>query len=180
MIFNFGGTKGGSEEYLPLTGGEVSGNGIDFFGVKRKDLAVNVFTKYSTQWGVLGYLGFGEANKPSFIDSTGSGVKELLHTGNMTDHVLPKNGGGTQPTISTNHPQVFSLDNVGENATTLLVFKHKGTIKGRFGTNWAGEPIYQNAEGANYSFIHTGNSAKVHIGSTAPSDTSALWVDTSA
>lgn len=70
---------------------------------------------------------------------------------------LPKNGGGTQPTISTNHPQVFSLDNVGENATTLLVFKQKGVIKGRIGVNWEGKPIYQNAEGANYSFLHTGN-----------------------
>lgn len=238
------------ENYLPKSGGDVSGKGFDFFGIKRKDLTTNVFTKYHTQWGVLGYLGFGEADKPSFIDSTGSGVKELLHTGNMSDYVLPidgskrieapnasvlkannanganayiglygsgsyiggigftgnadydlevlnkngsggkkvlhagnfsnyalpKDGGGTQPTLSTNHPQVLSLDNVGENSTTLLVFKHKGAVKGRFGTNWEGAPVYQNAEGTNHKFLHTGNSAAVHIDTSAPSDTSSLWV----
>ena len=44
----------------------------------------------------------------------------------------------------------------------------------------ANEPTYTNKAGVTSRLLHTGNSAKTIIDSVAPSDTSALWIDTSA
>lgn len=181
-----------NKHYLPLTGGEVANNGNMPFAVKSLN-ANDVFIPSSGYSGYLGSLGFNGTNNPVFYN-TNYVMNSLLHTGNMADHVLPLDGNtplnGNTLGISQNRGSVNADDaHVGlkthttkgdtENYRYLMILNAS-----QYGVTDIGSAIFLrdcvNGYRRNYMLHHDGNSAKVHIGTSAPSDTSALWIDTSA
>lgn len=59
---------------------------------------------------------------------------------------------------------------------TLLGFLGKSGVLGNLGFDGANNPTFKDTSNNYHSLLHTGNSAKVVINETAPSDTNALWV----
>ena len=102
--------------------------------------------------------------------------KTILHTGNMSSHVLPLTGG----TVKSDSTVPIRVNSTNTQGMTLIDFQRDGASQGYLGFSGADNPIFYSATKGNKSLLHTGNSAKVHIGTSAPSDTSALWIDTSA
>lgn len=64
---------------------------------------------------------------------------------------------------------------------SFIQFRCNNTLLGLIGFNGVDTPVFETiSDHKKHNILHTGNSAKVHIGTAAPSDTSALWVDISA
>lgn len=191
-----GGTWSGwfdlNKDYLPLTGGTVEGNANVMLGLNSK-LSDSNRIVFSYNGSQLGQIGFNGINNPIFMD-TGSVIHTLLHTGNVAGYALPLDGNtpleGNTLGISQNRGSVNADDaHVGlkthttkgdtENYRYLMVLNAS-----QYGTADIGSAIFLrdcvNGYRRNYMLHHDGNSAKVHIGTSAPSDTSALWIDTSA
>ncbi len=85
--------QGVATRNLPLDGGgTVSASSWKPVGIKNTGSPTSTL-EFSGNSGVLGYLGFNNADNPVFVKSNGSDVLSLLHIGNMADHVVPKTGG---------------------------------------------------------------------------------------
>lgn len=160
------------DHVLPKTGGTVEKNGPVPVGLKNTNSATDeVFISFSDATGQLGMLGFKGKNTPVFYESGWTNHRSLIHTGNMGDYVLPKNGGVAQN---------FSVGVSSTTGSPALVFRNsENKAVGILGL-YNGNLYKYNADATSYNLIlDTRNSAKVSIGTTAPSDTSSLWVDTS-
>lgn len=162
-----------ADHVLPNTGGTLKKNGIVILGLKNTG-STETYVNFENANEHLGLLGFYGKNKPVFYESGWANHRELLHTGNMADYVLPKTGG----TVANANTVPFETKNTADGATECYVGFMVGASRVYIGMK-DGKPRVSSTEGWG-DVIHTGNSAKVHIGNTAPSDTSALWVDTSA
>lgn len=85
---------------LPLSGGTVTGNGDTPLYLKSSTVNAYVgFKNFSDK--LLGYLGIAEDGIPIFYDT---GVKTLLHSGNIASFAAPPDyglGATTPPTITT-------------------------------------------------------------------------------
>lgn len=122
------------------------------------------------------------------IDMTkGAGtLRDILHTGNMADYVLPKTGGTVNGTVEVSGSDIVVdplrvISNHKADNRVLIEFRKGSAVQGYLGFYGGNNPIFVNtATGASHTLHHDGNSAKVHIGTSAPSDTTALWIDTSA
>lgn len=173
---NFYGTlQGTATGNLPLSGNSNITGTVKFTG-NGSDSPIEVNGTYTTTRRALirymyassqlGYMGFDEDGTPIMMNS--SGLKNLLHSGNYADYALPKIGGmATGLTIAGGDGQAYVTYNTGN------------TRMGHLGFIGANNPVLiKNDDATVCSLIHSGNSAKVVQATTAPTDTSALWVDT--
>ncbi len=85
--------------YLPLSGGTVGVNSSTPLIIKRGNLD-NVKIQFDGQTGTLGSFGFTAIDKPVYVPSTGSGAKDILHTGNKPTGTYTGNGNDTERTIN--------------------------------------------------------------------------------
>lgn len=164
-----------ADHVLPLDGGgRVKANNATPLELQSltsdNSCVIPFFNKDGTKLGELGMV----ENKPKARVGTNAYV-DLLHTGNMADHVVTRNGenvinGGLE--IQKNDDILFSVKNTKSDSTTSLIgyTDGKGTISAMGFSN--GKP-WVSGKG---EIHHDGNSAKVAIQQSAPSDTSALWV----
>ena len=158
----------GANEYLPQNEGIARNFSINSNGTQS-------YVTYKSNHATIGYLGFNGKDKPVYMPSDASAIHELLHTGNG----LPLSGGTVSGnvTIESTAPQfniqnsshairatVSSAGNAGLYDTTFSKWLLKSDSKGTVTIDGDNKPL------------HTGNSAKVAIQSSAPSDTTALWV----
>lgn len=225
--------------YLPLNGTADSANSISVYGGNEvnfkgftngtglffnyRDGSTNQANTKALDWFRFG-SGLANGTDAVQIDMTkGAGtLRDVLHTGNMADHVLPKTSDrlGSISFDNTNYLHVTidgtnyhipisntpSSTNVfngtatgnlpligggtveGSGTTPLIIRSWSSSIYldfeninekklGAFGFMEENKPVFvNNAYDKVYPLHHDGNSAKVHIGTSAPSDTSALWV----
>lgn len=174
--------------YLPLDGTAESaksvsvygGNEINFKGFtggtgmffNYRDGSTNQANTKSLDWFRFG-SGLANGVDAVQIDMTkGAGtLRDILHTGNMADHVLPKTGG----TVKTSGNNTITNESTSVDMVLNRFVGASGAL-GYFGFNGVQNPVYVDNSGNSKSLHHDGNSAKVIISETAPSDTSALWV----
>ena len=182
--------NGHASEDLSLKGGTVATDGTTPLRLKNNS-ADALYLQMLGASGVLGYFAMNGKDKPSFISTTGA-VSDILHTGNVASYALPIGGGvcyGDIQVAATNtgvNAGVLALSNYIGNS--YFCNRHKTSGKFRqlfiaseeFETNTENALKYEASDMAAVTVHHDGNSAKVHIYPSAPSDTSALWVDTSA
>lgn len=178
--------------YLPLAGGKIENSNPHALGVGNtsSDLVLPYYRGVS---GLLGYLGFNGENNPIFATKAGL-LRPLLHSMNYSDYALPKTGGDLHPTANIGH----TIGQTGGSAVGSVYRNADGSQAGGIGllgfdgvahhmyiglhgdesysTDY-GLAIYEdNITWKNKQVHHDGNSAKVVISETAPSDTSDLWV----
>lgn len=81
------------DKYLPLTGG-VIGDTIDHFPlvIKGRDSGKSWIGFRDSTDANLGFLGMTGKDNPVFIEKDKETSHRLLHTGNMADYALPRNG----------------------------------------------------------------------------------------
>lgn len=155
--------------YLPLIGGGkvYKSNGVPLI-VEGDTMG---FVESRANDRTLGYLGFDAENRPRFMNRDFASY-DLLHTGNMASHVLPLTGGLIGNGMSNDTP----LGIKGGTHALINYYDKDGTMLGMLGFSPSKSPTFYTEDWVGYSFLHTGNSAKVSIQSTAPTD--GLWVDT--
>jgi len=164
---------GHSSKDLPLDGGgTISTDGTTPISLKN-NIADVLYLQCLGASGILGYFGFRGKDRPIFIKSDASTVCDLLHTGNMTSHVLSLTGGTVTNEIT---PLEIKTTNTG-NQVRLKFSGASGTL-GWLGYVGADNPVVFDTVGVAKSLHHDGNSSKVHVGTSAP-DTSSVWIDTS-
>lgn len=163
--------------YLPLNGGgRVEGPGATPLIIRSWSSSVYLDFENVTEERV-GAIGFMEKNKPIFVNDAYDRVYPLLHTGNMADYVLPLTGGTIEANTTVPIGVKVSANGVG----AWFKFANNDGSLGHYGFKADGTPtIIMKDDLTEQTLHHDGNSAKVHIGTSAPSDTSALWIDTSA
>lgn len=174
----FNGTASGN---LPLDGGgEVTRE--DTLPIRVKNTASNTaYIRYSGKDGILGYLGMGGENQPVYLDKDAV-AKYILHTGNMADHVIVRSASGIQTIAApSSYPLVLNNTHASSN-TTALAYYLRGTMIGRIGVENSNKPVFITTDNVTTEMLHTGNSAKVVIDTTAPNDTTGnvLFINTSA
>ena len=84
---------------------------------------------------------------------------------------LPLSGG----IVSKNGTKVMGIHNTNS-VYTLFEFYGSGSELGSIGCDGVDNLVFRTVASGTKNVLHTGNSAKVAIQSTAPTDTSALWV----
>jgi len=112
---------------------------------------------------------------------------DLLHTGNMANHVLPLTGATHTGEFTVTSHAKNGRSSILKNSSdeydfgTLFVDCSADGKLARIEVSALNNTVkFIDNASKEFSLLHTGNSAKVHIGTSAPSDTSALWIDTSA
>ena len=101
--------------YLPLSGGEINSTSANPLWVNATGHPQCAIV-YGGMNGALGSLGFRATDVPSIF--TVNGVCDLLHTGNMANHVLTKSGGTLNGQLELN----------ANNANTSIIPYEKNTI----------------------------------------------------
>lgn len=152
----FDGTATGN---LPLTGGTVTDDSRTPLRVSNS-VGTKVAIGYFNNDTLLAEIGVN-VNKPFFRKD---GVEtDILHLGNMADHVLPLSGG----TI-TNSNQWYALTTENPTGVTATVrFKGSNGIMGSLGFYGADNPMFVKSDNTTrVSLHHDGNSAKVVVSST--------------
>ena len=161
-------------KYLPLTGGKVTGNiEVTSDGVKDRDITLSnskrkVISRVS-DGGV--YVLHDVTNGKRIIESTANGTNTFNGTASGN---LPLTSGSAK-TLEVRANTVLKVNNTGGGDYTWLQFLNGDTTLGYIGYNKNKVPLVS-IDGTPSTLLHTGNSAKVVVSSTAPSDTSALWV----
>lgn len=162
--------------YLPKTGGAVEGSltvGTIDDADNRTLYLFNNARRIMFRVNTDGSFNFYDiTHDQNIIRSTPEGINILY--GIATD-CLALNGGGTVSGVSV-HP--VTIDSTSDILSTLLRFTHKGSVYGFLGFDGANDPVYADANGNSKTLLHTGNSAPIVKSTTAPSDTSAVWIDT--
>lgn len=163
--------------YLPLTGGVVKG---DF--IISADEVVNRYqylknparTLYHVVQTNGNYAFYDNTNGKAIITSIVDGTNTF--NGTATGNLLI-NGGGT---VNSQNRQVITVNSeIDGNGASTIRFNLAGAVLGELGISNTNGAFYREGT-TNHKLHHDGNSAKVHIGTSAPSDTTALWIDTSA
>lgn len=159
--------------YLPNTGG-AQYKADYLYNYLRTDLR-NVLYGIDDK-GVL--LVLDQTNGKQIIQSTASGTTNFYGTlqGTATGN-LPLTGGVVGNGAWSDSP----LEVYGQYGTTkrsLIKYSYTGTLLGYMGFDYDGNPIILHKSAGQKNLHHDGNSAKVAIQESAPTDTSALWVDT--
>ena len=163
--------------------GTATGN-LPLDGAMAKNLTIKEGTSQSllrfalADGTSLGGVGFAPDGTLYTWNGAFNKVYSLLHTGNMASHVLPLDGGGTVKRGDVN-PLVINSTSTEADEIVRIPFQKSGVTKGYLGFVGT-KPMFTMPNYTRYELHHDGNSAKVVISNTAPSDTSALWIDTSA
>lgn len=162
---------------LPKTGGKISGN---FEIVTDSSYGRNVKVSNNLRSMSMGVTSAGviylqdDTNGNNVLKSTVDGTNTFNGTASGN---LKLDGGGE---VSKSGYSVITLKNKSDGATSAFTgYKAGETLLGYLGFGSANTPSYRTAEGKDNALLHTGNSAKVHIGPDTPSDTSSAWLDTS-
>lgn len=135
---------------------------------------IECFTEYCVNNTPIGYIGI-RSEIPIFMDTKGT-MRGLLHTGNIASYALPLDGGGE---VKKAGATPLKLTNTS-GASCYTPHYGKDGFLGALGFNGADKPIMLKSDANTMvDLLHTGNSAKVHIGTGAPSDTTSVWFDTS-
>lgn len=164
--------------YLPLSGGIISGiiqqkvsgeyasyrlqnstGTVDAEFMLNSQLGSGIYDNIAKRWVMITNL---EGN--SSFNGTASGN-------------LPLTGGQVGEGAWSDSP----LEIYGQFGTTkrsLIKYSYTGTLLGYMGFDYDGNPIIIHKSAGQKNLHHDGNSAKVAIQESAPTDTSALWVDT--
>lgn len=163
----FNGTASGN---LPLNGGGTVSKASDT-PISVNNTVSNAIEAYiGLQIGGVqkGLIGVKNGELYGYGSSTGG---KLLHTGNFSDYALAKDGGGE---VTKASDIILSVKNKTEGAVSSLIAYTDGNGKGGAMGFSNGKPwISELGE-----IHHDSNSAKVHVGASAPSDTFAVWYDT--
>lgn len=123
--------------------------------------------------GNLGALGiWGGADKLVFRTSTNDN-REILHSGNVGSYALSVTGG----TVSKSNGIPLTLE--GSSNVSYIDYRNSsGEFLGLIGMSANGEPAYCPSYSIVRTLHHDGNSVKVLQAASAPSTTTAVWVDT--
>jgi len=161
--------------YLSLSGGGiVEAQTPHPFGIKNSLTDESCYVNFNSKTGLLGYLGF-YWDKPVYIDGATSALRYLLHEGNVGEYALVKNGGVIGDG-KDHYPLVVKGNNGSRKA--WIGFRDD-TDLGFLGMTGVNNPVFtKNDLVTSYSLHHDGNSAKVVQATSAPTDTTAVWVDT--
>ncbi len=161
-----------AEYFFPKEGGRIRANSNEPLEIENTRSPYRGYITFFGTSGKSGSLGFSSKDEPTYVDSAGIKAYELLHTGNMANHVLPKSGGK----LSTSVSSPLTLESTTTDSTNIVFNGASGTL-GHIGFVGANTPAVWNSDSVTwYNLLHTGNSAKVVVSQTAPSDTTALWV----
>lgn len=160
--------------YLPLTGGILTGS------LRSKVTSGETGFIAENDKGLLSLIINGNGTRGLyssdlakwFIYANPDGAVKVNGTASGN---LPLTGG----TVSKAGRSPIELRSTNSNNVTTLYSGTSGTL-GELGFIGVDNPTFRNTSGVNNTLLHTGNSAKVHIDTSAPSDTTALWIDTSA
>ena len=87
---------------------------------------------------------------------------------------LPLDGGGT---VKSAESTAITVENTSGNSS-LIRYRGTSGILGYIGYNAVDNPVVYSPNIGTQRILHEGNSAKVVVSASAPSNTSALWVDT--
>ena len=90
-----------AEYFFPKSGGEVQSTAVSPIRVNNTGGNAKTLFGFLNNGVLQGYLGFKGVEKPFYQNTTG-GEYDLLHTGNMTSHVLPLTGGYARGAIGVN------------------------------------------------------------------------------
>ena len=166
MIFNIKDTNG-KGEYLPLTGGTLSGSLV--IGNSEKTTSMSIDLMNALRHVYLQVTTGGEIRlrneSGNIFNSTTDGTNTFNGTASGN---LPLNGGGT---VKKEGDTPLVVENTKEGYSyTYIGYKNSNGIN-YMGFNNGKPYVYGQGD-----ILHTGNSAKVVISQTAPSDTAALWV----
>ena len=142
--------------YLPLTGGKLNSgtyNPLNLENLSSDEIKI----RFSGQSGNLGYLGMTGKGKLVVVSSEDWKDRDILHTGNMADHVLPKTGGHIK--ADTYEPLI--IENTANGTREVYVqFRVGGAVVGQLGVNTDGNPIFYSADGNGVrDILHVGNMA---------------------
>lgn len=175
--FRYNVTWGEWQKVFTMAGGTVEVNTFNGMRVKRLSdkeqwYAGIMFANNNGDLCGVASDGNGDLLK---MDKSGNLVGFLLHTDNMAKHVLPLTGG----TITRDGSSPIELKNKSDNLS-MVKFSGSGGALGWLGFDSVDKPIFRSTGAVYNDLLHTGNSAKTVISNTAPSDTTALWIDTSA
>lgn len=161
MIFNFKGTADAKT---------LGGKTADEFAKSGHEHKVAEITDFPEAMPASDVKAWAKADtKPAY---TAAEVGALANTGGEVS-------GNT--TFKVSGYMGFKVVNTTSESSAFIAYYNKNEeLLGRLGFNLAETPEFCANDGTHHKLLHTGNSAKVHIGTSAPSDTSALWVDISA
>lgn len=167
-------------KYLPLTGGTVgplATNNLNVIIDGASDVTSRVMNSVRSiiqrVYANGAYRLHDITNNKEIIYSSPSG-EENTFNGRATEN-LPFSGGEI---VSEIYYPLGLYNTAYEHC--FINYKGKSGRVGSLGFYTQNNPSFMDTDGNVKSLLHTGNSAKVHIGTSAPSDTSALWIDTSA
>lgn len=176
--------------YLPKTGGDVDGNLTAYSNsatarilavqnsIKRISHYVDIDGSYTIKDVTDGENILRRANGTNTFNGTASGNLPL--TGGTVNGAVSLNGVvSTKAQINVSAPGYYPLNLTRtDDDPTYITFTGSSGGLGKLGFRKLGVPAYMNGDGVSFPLLHTGNSAKVAIQETAPTDTTALWVDT--
>ena len=196
------------EKYLPKSNGTVNGvlkfkrsNEYTGYGQIHQDHNTDTnygltLRDYNADGSFVG-IRICEAEDKVYYRDKATYQKEILHTGNMASHVLPKtlteNAEIIVPYdyelriksqyvegVETYYDSYFKRAEVNFIGNSLKITPGSTTCGGSLSAANISASNYLSIKGN--EALHTGNSAKVSIGTTAPSDTTGkvLFINTSA
>lgn len=163
-------------KYFPLTGGKLTG---DTEVVKDTNSVIRL--KVGNIEHIIGLSVDTEGSAGLYDYTLGDWVLKSYKSGERTFYGtasgnLPKNDNGH---LTGNSHTPFIVDTTYSDDFVRIGFYRNGEVRGHLGI-MNGNPTFTNTSYAHLTLHHDGNSARVHIGTSAPSDTSALWIDTTA
>lgn len=139
----------GAEYFFPKSGGTAKDFNVD----KHSTLGVPGM-KFAIDSNIHGYLGVNGRNQLVFWDNALNN-KEVLHTGNMANHVLPLVSNSVN-TLKVLNNTVLKLNNTGTGDYTWLQFLKGDTSLGFFGYDKNKAPMVS-IDGTASAIFHTGN-----------------------
>lgn len=171
-----------ANEFFPKTGGYITGEEAGI-GDRNSESGVTWGLKNSKRFITEQILPDGTYrirdtnNDKAIIKSNVDGTTTFEGTASGN---LPKTGGQ----IDSASYEPIKINSTLETAGAVYIaFKICGTNMGQLGVTKYGEPIFYATDGSGgKKLLHDGNSAKVHIGDTAPNDTTGnvLFINTSS
>jgi hypothetical protein len=159
--------------YLPKSGGTLSAENLVLLSLKNTANTGYATIAFSNGGGMTSYLGVDKDGEPFSLNGAWDwNTRKLLHTGNVSDYALPLSGGE----LTGNNETPLIVKNGGNANGSFIQFSDTNGRLGDLGVYSNGSPFFKSKDGNWTTLLHTGNSNAVKIQSTAPTDTSALWV----
>ena len=164
--------------YMPLTGGLV----YNQLGVIADSATDTSFRQYNSVRNILQrvysdgrFRLFDVTNDKIIIESTANGTN--IFNGTASGN-LPLTGGTINGQIFVDFSGIVPLQIKNTQAgSTYIQYANKDGVLGIIGFNEKDTPIFYKADWTKfYKLLHTGISAPVVVSTTAPADTTAVWI----